>query len=291
MPMARLSALVGMSFLMALAAGCGGGDDTISEPPIDINVQLATVTKERDAAQAELKKEREAEVSQLARSESAEAAAATGIDELKRQLHTVRNQLAEAQKELEKARKEAADLKGGGAQGEHAAKEGDAAGKNEHSGTATAPVAQRTHDQELAARDFRCDEVSFQTTLPEFKKLYPSIQGQVAKAGESSYQFNSKSGAAVVATFLDDQLLSIQLRYTEQQLKELGGWDTLNKRLQTEVGEPDSADDHVARWSFDSADRMIMASGRNGGAAVVTITRKSLVEERNHRLEKLGAGL
>ena len=117
--------------------------------------------------------------------------------------------------------------------------------------------------------------MTFQTTLPEFKKLYPSIQGQVAKAGESSYQFNSKSGAAVVATFLDDQLLSIQLRYTEQQLKELGGWDTLNKRLQTEVGEPDSADDHVARWAFDSADRIIMASGRNGGAAVVTITRKS----------------
>jgi hypothetical protein len=288
--MARLSALVGMSLLMALAAGCGG-DDTSGEPPIDINVHLATVTKERDAAQAELKREREAEVSQLARSESAEAAAATGIDELKRQLHTVRNQLAEAQKELEKARKEAANLKEGRAQDEHAGKTGDAAGKNERSGAATDPVAHRTPDQELAARDFRCDEVSFQTTLPEFNKLYPAIRGQVAKVGESSYQFNSKSGAAVVATFLDDQLLSIQLRYTAQQLKELGGWDALNKRLQTEVGEPDSSDDHVARWSFDSADRMIIASGRNGGAAVVTITRKSTAEERNHRLEKLGAGL
>ncbi len=289
--MARLHALVGMSFMMAIAAGCGGGDDTSGEPPIDVNVRLAQVTKERDEAQAELKKEQDAEVSQLARSESAEAAAATGIDELKRQLHTVRNQLAEAQKELEKARKEAADLKGGQAQDEHAGKAGDVAGKNERSGAAIVAVAQRTHDQELAARDFRCDEVTFQTTLPEFKKLYPAIQGQLSKAGESSYQFNSKSGAAVVATFLDDQLLSIQLRYTEQQLKELGGWDTLNKRLQTEVGEPDSADDHVARWAFDSADRIIMASGRNGGAAVVTITRKSTAEERNHRLEKLGAGL
>jgi hypothetical protein len=289
--MARLSALVGMSFLMALAAGCGGGDDTISEQPIDINVQLATVTKERDAAQAELKREREAEVSQLARSESAEAAAATGIDELKRQLHTVRNQLAEAQKELEKARKEAADLKEGRAQDEHAGKEGDAAGTNQRKSAVTVPGSQRTHDEEIAARDFRCDEVSFQTTLPEFKKLYPAVQGQVAKGGESSYPFTSKSAAAVVATFLDDQLLSIQLRYTEQQLKALGGWDTLNKGLQADFGEPDSADDHGARWSFDSADRMIMASGRNGGAAVVTITRKSTAEERNHRLEKLGAGL
>jgi hypothetical protein len=289
--MARLSALVGLSVLIVIVAGCGD-DTSIQEQPVDINVQLATVTKERDAAQAELKREREAEVSQLARSESAEAAAATGIDELKRQLHTVRNQLADAQKALEKARKEAANLKEGRAQDEHAGKEGDAAGTNQRKGAATVPGSQRTHDEEIAARDFRCDEVTFQTTLPEFKKLYPAVQGQVAKGGESSYQFTSKSAAAaVVATFLDDQLLSIQLRYTEQQLKALGGWDTLNKGLQADFGEPDSADDHVARWSFDSADRMIMASGRNGGAAVVTITRKSTAEERNHRLEKLGAGL
>jgi hypothetical protein len=289
--MARLTALVGMSFLIAIAAGCGGGDDSNGEQPVDVNVRLAAVTKERDEAQAELKKEREAEVSQLARSESAEAAAATGIDELKRQLHTVRNQLADAQKELEKARKEAADLKGGQAQDERASKDGDAAKANERKGAATVPVSQRTHDQELAARDFRCDDVTFLTTLPGFKKLYPAVQGQVSKAGESSYQFNSKSAAAVVATFIDDQLLSIQLRYTEQQLKELGGWDTLDKRLQADFGEPDSSDEHVARWTFDSADRIIMASGRNGGAAVVTVTRKSTAEERNHRLENLGAGL
>src|SRR5690242_19526421 len=105
--MARLSAFVGMSFLMAIVAGCGGDDTSSQEQPVDVNVRLAQVTKERDEAQAELKREREAEMSQLARFESAEAAATTGIDELKRQLHTVRNQLAEAQKELEKARKEA----------------------------------------------------------------------------------------------------------------------------------------------------------------------------------------
>lgn len=280
-----------MSFLMAIAAGCGGGDDTTGEQPIDVNVQLATVTKERDRAQAELKKEREAELSQLARFEAAEIAAATGNDELKRQLYLVRKQLAEAQNELKKARKDAADLKAGRAQDEHAGKEGDAAGTNERTSAGTVPVGQRTHDQELAARDFRCEEVTFQTTLPEFKKLYPAVQGQVAKAGESSYQFSSKSAGAVVATFLDDQLLSIQLRYTDQQLKKFGGWEALNKRLQADFGEPDSPDDHVARWTFDSADRIILASGRSEGAAVVTITRKSLVEERNHRLEELGAGI
>jgi hypothetical protein len=278
-----------MSFLMALAAGCGGDDTSSQEQPVDVNVQLAKVTKERDEAQTELKKERDAEMSNLARFESAEAAAATGTDELKRQLHIVRNQLTEAQKELEKTRKELADLKDGRSDGDHAGKDGDAAKAKEHSG-AKAAVAQRTHDQELAARDFRCDDVGFETTLAEFKKLYPAATaGQVSKAGESSYQFNSKSGAAVVATFLDDRLLALQLRYTEQQLKELGGWDALNKGLQTEVGEPDSADDHTARWTIDSVDRIIMASGRNGGAAVVTITRKSAAEERNHRLEKLGA--
>ena len=288
--MARLSALVGLSFFMAIATGCGGDDTSSQEqPPVDVNVQLAKVTKERDEAQTELKREREAEMSNLARFEAAEAAATTGNDELKRQLHTLRNQFAETQKELEKARKEAADLKAAGAQGEHADKNGDAAKTDEHKDAAKAPAAQRTHDQELAARDFRCDEVSFATSLPAFKKLYPAIQGQVLKAGESSYQFDSKSGAAVVATFLDDQLLSIQLRYTEPQLKELGGWDNLKKQLQAEVGEPDSADDHVARWTLDSVDRIIMASGRNGGAAVVTITRKSAAEERNHRLETLGA--
>jgi hypothetical protein len=290
--MARLSAVVGMSFFVAIAAGCGGDDTTSQEQPVDINVQLAKVTKERDESQAELKKEREAEMSQLARFEAAEAAATTGTDELKRQLHTVRKQLAEAQKELETARKEAADLRGSGTQGERAGREGDAAKTNERKSDATVAASQRTHDQELAARDFRCDDVSFQTTLPEFKKLYPaSVREQVSKAGESSYQFNSKSGAVLAATFLDDQLLSLQLRYTEQQLKALGGWDNLNQRLAADFGEPDSADDHVARWSLDSVDRIIMASGRKGGAAVVTITKKSTAEERNHRLEKVGPGI
>jgi hypothetical protein len=277
-----------MSFLMAIAAGCGGDDATTEEQPVDINVRLAQVTKERDQAQSELKKEREAELSQLARFEAAEAAAATGTDELKRQLHTVRKQLADAQKELEKVRKEAADLNGGRSPSEPG-KEGGIAGTNDRSGAAKNAANRRTPEQELAARDFRCDQVTFQTTLPEFKKLFPaSSQGPVSKAGESSYQFNLKPAGTVVATFLDDQLLSIQLRYTEQQLKELGGWDTVNQRLQTEFGEPDSADDHVARWTFDSGDRIILASGRKGGAAVVTITRKSTAEERNHRLEKLG---
>jgi hypothetical protein len=277
-----------MSLLMAIAAGCGGDDATTEEQPVDINVRLAQVTKERDQAQSELKREREAELSQLARFEAAEAAAATGTDELKRQLHTVRKQLADAQKELEKVRKEAADLNGGRSPSEPG-KEGGIAGTNDRSGAAKNVANRRTPEQELAARDFRCDQVTFQTTLPEFKKLFPaSSQGPVSKAGESSYQFNLKPAGTVVATFLDDQLLSIQLRYTEQQLKELGGWDTVNQRLQTEFGEPDSADDHVARWTFDSGDRIILASGRKGGAAVVTITRKSTAEERNHRLEKLG---
>ncbi len=115
MPMARLSALVGLSFFMAIAAGCGGDDtSSLEQPPVDVNVQLAKVTKERDEAQAELKKEREAEMSNLARFEAAEAAATTGNDELRRQLHTLRNQFTETQKELEKARKEAADLKAAG---------------------------------------------------------------------------------------------------------------------------------------------------------------------------------
>jgi hypothetical protein len=277
-----------MSFLMAIAAGCGG-DDATEEQPVDVNVRLAQVTKERDEAQSELKKEREAELSQLARFEAAEAAAATGNDELKRQLHTVRKQLADAQKELEKTRKEAAALNGGRSPGEPAGKEG-AAGANDRSGGDKNSANRRTPEQELAARDFRCDQVTFQTTLPEFKKLFPaSSLGPISKAGESSYQFNLKPAGVVVATYLDDQLLSIQLRYTEQQLKELGGWDTISQRLQTEFGEPDSSDDHTARWTFDSGDRIILASGRKGGAAVVTITRKSTAEERNHRLEKLGA--
>jgi hypothetical protein len=278
-----------MSFLMAVAAGCGGDDATTEEQPVDINVRLAQVTKERDEALADLKKERAAEVSQLARFEATDAAAATANDELKRQLHTVRKQLADAQKELEKARKEAADLNGGRSPGDNAGKEGGAAGANDRGGAAKNSANRRTPEQELAARDFHCDQVTFRTTLPEFKKLFPaSSLGPVSKAGESSYQFNLKPAGVVVATFLDDQLLSIQLRYTEQQLKELGGWDTLSQRLQTEFGEPDSSDDHTARWTFDSGDRIILASGRNGGAAVVTITRKSTAEERNHRLEKLG---
>ena len=139
--MARLSAFVGLSFFMALAAGCGGDDTSSQEPPIDVNVQLAKVTKERDEAQAELKREREAEMSNLARFEAAEAAATTGNDELRRQLHTLRNQFTETQKELEKARKEAADLKAAGAQGEHADKNGDAAKTDEHKDATKVPAA------------------------------------------------------------------------------------------------------------------------------------------------------
>src|SRR5690348_9329765 len=123
--MGRLSALVGMSILILLMAGCS--DDTSREEPIDVNVKLAAVTKERDQAQTELKKEREAEVNQLARFESAETAATTGNDELRRQLNTVNRQLADAQVELKKARKEIAALKRGRAEGGHAAKEGDVA--------------------------------------------------------------------------------------------------------------------------------------------------------------------
>jgi hypothetical protein len=277
-----------MSFLIVLMVGCS--DDTSREEPID--VKLAAVIKERDAAQAELKKERETELSQLARFESAETAATTGNEELRRKLNSINRQLADAQIELKKARKEVAALKKGRADGGHAGKESDPAPTTERSSAATVAVGQRTQNQELAARDFHCEEVTFQTTLPEFKKLYPdSIQGQVSKVGESSYQFKSNSTGARLATFLDDQVLSIQLCYSTEQLTELGGWDTLNKRLQTEFGEPDSVDAHVAQWTFDSADRIILASGRNGGAAVVTITRKSIEDERNHRLEKLGAGI
>jgi hypothetical protein len=49
----------------------------------------------------------------------------------------------------------------------------------------------------------------------------------------------------------------------------------------SDFGERDSSDKQVARWTFDSADGIILASGRSGGAEVVTIARKSLVEERN----------
>jgi hypothetical protein len=69
--MARLSALVGMSSLIVIAAGCSGDDTSSQEQPVDVNVRLAQVTKERDEAQTELKKERDAELSQLARFEAA----------------------------------------------------------------------------------------------------------------------------------------------------------------------------------------------------------------------------
>ncbi len=287
--MGKLIAFIVVSLLVATAVGCSR--DKAAADLAEANEKLTAVTKERDAAQAELKKARDAAPTQLAQSESAETAAATGNDELRRQLDAARSQITEGQKTLEKAQKEEADLKGRLALAEHTSKEAEAARTNER-GSADAPsVGQRTTEQVIAARDFGCEKVTFQTTLPEFKKLYPaSIHGKNSRIGESSYQFNSKAVGTIEATFLDNQLLSIQLRYGEQQLEDLGGWDILFKRLQAKFGEPDITDDRVTRWTFESADRMILASGRNGGAVVVTIARTSVMADRNRRTEKLDAG-
>ena len=150
----------------------------------------------------------------------------------------------------------------------------------------------RTTEQVVAARGCHFEKVSFNTTLTEFKSLYPAAGDPPrSKLGESAYEISSASIGTVSITFLDDHVMTISLRYGEQQLADLGGHNVLMQRLTAKFGEPDTIENDTAKWMFLPADRFILASiGREPGTVVVTFGRVSGFAERNERMRKQDAG-
>jgi hypothetical protein len=150
----------------------------------------------------------------------------------------------------------------------------------------------RTPDQVAAARDYHLEKLTFNTTLPEFKDLYPRLGDPTrSKLGESTYEISAASVGTVSIAFLDDNVITISLRYGEQQLADLGGRKVLMQRLAAKFGEPDTVENDTAKWMFPSADRFILAStDKDAGGVTVTFGKVSGIAQRSDKVRKQDAG-
>jgi myosin heavy subunit len=292
--MNRMSAFAGaVASLVLVAVGCGS--DQAATELAEANNKLNAATKETGDLREQLKKSQAATIDAIAKSSDLTKRLATAND----QAIEIRNESESNRQAVEQLQREIADLKTRLTAAEQANRAAETAGSRGRDGDdpetklAAATDGRRTTEQILAARDFHFEKVTFKTTRAEFTKLDRKLENNTEKSkiGESTYEFHSDQIGTIKVTFLDSNIQTIDLLYGEHELEELGGPRTIEKRLVAKFGEPDSDEDHSAKWFFTSADRFILAITSDSGNAIgVTFGKVSLVAERNGRIQKLDAG-
>ncbi len=267
--MNRMIATAGLLALVFVLNGCG------SDSTADLMETNDKINKELDSVK-----------SQLSTVVATETATATKLDAVRILANNDDEQLRANVRDFKRSKLEldALKLKLAYLETQLAAANQSKGASVDHSG--------RTTEQISAARDYHFEKITFDTTLPQFKDLYPKIGDPTrSKLGESTYEISSAPVGTVSITFLDDRVMTVSLRYGEQQIEELGGQKALLKRLAAKFGEPDSIENDTAKWMFASADRFILVSiGEKAGPVLVTFGKASEITERDDRMRKQDAG-
>jgi GYF domain 2 len=126
----------------------------------------------------------------------------------------------------------------------------------------------RSEANAKAIQDFGFEQITFKTTLSEFKKAYrDAISKPKSNVGVSHFEIYPENVHLVMVDFLDERLLEISLDYTDEQVRGLGGAAGMRTRLLEKFGAPDRDKDGVAAWE-SGGKRIVASEGKDGGYVI-----------------------